>query len=246
MGERRCTACGVSDVGTVRQNNEDVWAELSDLQCYILADGMGGHQAGEVAAKEAVDTLCRTLKRQLPTKGKTLAEASAVIKQAIEHVNQHVYKMGRSTHELKGMGTTLCLLLVRPEGVVLAHVGDSRIYRFRNNVLELLTQDHSLLAELVQRGKLTQEEQEQFQYKNIITKAVGTEPQIVPSVEVDLVEKEDLFLLCSDGLSDLLTVDEIQQVIANYGCLSETALQLVSLSKNKGGHDNITVLLVRA
>lgn len=239
------TACGISDVGRVRKNNEDVWANLTDIHCYILADGMGGHQAGEIAAKEAVDTLCRCLKKQLKSGSKSIDEAKNLIVNAFQTVNTHVYKLGKSTHELKGMGTTLCLLHLHPEGVILAHAGDSRIYRMRDKKLQLMTEDHSLLSELSSRGKLTQEEASTFHYKNIITKAVGTEPHLEPTVTCESYKSKDLFLLCSDGLSDLLSMKEMEEVLLKANSLSEGASQLVSLSKMKGGHDNITVLIVQ-
>lgn len=239
------SACGISDVGRVRKNNEDVWANLADIHCYILADGMGGHQAGEIAAKEAVDTLCRHLKKQLKTGSKSLEETKALIASAFQAVNSHVYKLGKSAHELKGMGTTLCLLHLHPEGAILAHAGDSRIYRLRDKKLQLMTEDHSLLSELSSRGKLTQEEASTFHYKNIITKAVGTEPQLEPTIISEPYKTKDLFLLCSDGLSDLLTIKEMEEVLLKAHSLSEAASQLVSLSKMKGGHDNITVLIVQ-
>lgn len=244
MSHQLYKACGISDIGRVRKNNEDVWADLSEINCYILADGMGGHQAGEVAAKETVDSLCRTLKKSLKTKPRPLNEVMKVIEMAIQNVNQHVYKLGRSASELKGMGTTLCLLYLHPEGALIAHVGDSRIYRLRGKKLKLLTEDHSLFSELTLSGKIGNLEREDFHYKNIITKAVGTEPNLKPSIAVDTIEEKDLYLLCSDGLSDLLSVEEMEKILNETPSLSLAASELVSLSKNKGGHDNVTVLLV--
>jgi serine/threonine protein phosphatase PrpC len=239
-------ACGISDIGKVRKNNEDVWADLSDIHCYLLADGMGGHQAGEVAAKETVDWLCRTLKKNLKSKTISLDEALKVIDAAVQSANSHVYKLGRSTLELKGMGTTLCLLYLHPEGAVYAHIGDSRIYRIRDKKIKLMTEDHSLFSELAQSGKIGNMEREEFHYKNIITKAVGTEPHIKPTIAVDSMHSKDLYLLCTDGLSDLLTPAEMEKIINEASSLSLAASELVALSKDKGGHDNVTALLVGA
>lgn len=244
MSHQLYKACGISDIGKVRKNNEDVWADLSEINCYLLADGMGGHQAGEVAAKETVDSLCRALRKNLKAKNKTLDEVLKVVENAIHSVNQHVYKLGRSATELKGMGTTLCLLCLHPEGAIYAHVGDSRIYRLRDQKLKLLTEDHSLFSELSQSGKIGNVERGDFHYKNIITRAVGTEPNLNPSIAVDEIQENDLFLLCSDGLSDLLSLSEMETILNRCPSLSMAASELVSLSKNKGGHDNVTVLLV--
>lgn len=245
MVQQEATACGISDIGNVRKNNEDVWANLPEISCYILADGMGGHQAGEIAAKEAVDALCRNLKKQLKSKEKSLDEAREIIYAAIQGVNSHVYKLGKSVYELHGMGTTLCVLHFHKDKAILAHVGDSRIYREREGKLELMTNDHSLLSELKSLGRMTPSKEEECQFKNIITKAVGTEPTIVPSITIEELKAGDLYLLCSDGLSDLLSIEEMEEVLLASKSLSGSASGLVQLAKQKGGHDNVTVLLVK-
>jgi protein phosphatase len=240
----KVVTCGISDIGLVRQNNEDVWSELPEQRCYILADGMGGHQAGEIAARETVKALARHLQRVFKNKKHTLAEAILSIKRAILRTNSHVYKLGRSFAELKGMGTTLCVLHLHNGGVIYAHVGDSRIYRLRGGVLQQLTKDHSLLRELKERGHITDDQIGDFHYKNIITRAIGTEPEVEPSINQDEAYPDDIYLLCSDGLSDLLSFSEIEQTLKETRAISEAALNLVSLSKMRGGHDNVTVLIV--
>lgn len=237
-------ACGISDVGLVRQNNEDVWAELPDLGFYILADGMGGHQAGEIASREAVEVLSKLLQKGFRGKSRDLDSAIDHIRQAIVDVNSHVYELSRESRELKGMGTTLCLLYVHSDGVVLAHVGDSRIYRFRLGKLELLTKDHSLLRELVDLGQIHESQMRDFHYKNIITRAIGTEPTVQPAIDKTERNPQDTYILCSDGLSDLLSIEEMEKAITDASSLSDAATSLVSLSKMKGGHDNVTLLLV--
>lgn len=236
--------CGISDVGLVRQNNEDVFAELPDLGFYILADGMGGHKAGEVASREAVETLSKYLQKGFRGKKKDLESSIDTIRQAIVTVNSHVYSLSRKDPDLKGMGTTLCLLHVHEEGVIYAHIGDSRIYRFRKGNLQLLTKDHSLLRELVDLGQIQESQVKDFHYKNIITRAIGTEPYVEPSIEKGEFMASDIYVLCSDGLSDLLSLEEIQQELVEAKELSDAATSLVSLSKMKGGHDNVTLLLV--
>lgn len=238
-------ACGISDVGLVRNNNEDVFAELPEQRCFIIADGMGGHQAGEIAAREAVETLSGLLQKYSKSLQSSLTTASETIYKSICDVNAHVFKMGRSIPELKGMGTTLCLLHIQEEGIVFAHVGDSRIYRLRAGVLDLLTKDHSLLSELVDLGQIKEDDAGEFHYKNIITRAIGTEPLVQPTIQIESVQAKDIFILCSDGLSDLLKKEEMEAVLNESESLSLAASQLILLSKKRGGHDNITLLLVQ-
>lgn len=238
------TVCGISDVGEVRHNNEDVWAELPEQRFYILADGMGGHQAGEIASREAVQLFCQAIKKLFSGQSLPLGEAKEKLTKAISYVNSHVYKLGQSTLDLRGMGTTLCVLHVHDEGVIYAHVGDSRIYRYRNGSLKLLTKDHSLLRELLDLGQIREENASDFHYKNIITRAIGTEPQVEPTVKGDTLSHQEIYLLCSDGLSDLMATHEIEVILKHATTISQAASDLVSLSKKRGGHDNVTVLLV--
>ncbi|KAF3362994.1 putative protein phosphatase 2C-type [Chlamydiales bacterium STE3] len=241
----KISSSGLSDVGLVRQNNEDVWAEIPGLHFYALADGMGGHQAGEIAAREAIDSLCHLVKKSLRGKSKSLEECGALIKTAFEQVNTYVYKMGRSSSDFKGMGTTLCSIYLSETGVVFAHVGDSRIYRYRKGSLEQITKDHSLICELVELGQINELQATQFIYKNIITRAIGTEPYVEPTIHFADIVEEDIYLLCSDGLSDLLSLQEIEAIIKKETFLSCAAKKLVDASKAKGGHDNITVVMVK-
>lgn len=236
--------CGISDIGLVRQNNEDVWAELPEIRLYILADGMGGHQAGEVAARETVKTLCRILQKSFKDNNQSLEEAAASIRKAIGLVNTHIYKMGKSVSNLKGMGTTLCVLHIHQEGVIYAHVGDSRIYRMLPGKFELITKDHSLLRELIDIGQISEDKVAGFHYKNIITRAIGTEPFVEVSDNIAPLVPQVRYVLCSDGLSDLISIAEMQHILTETETLSEAALQLVSLSKIKGGNDNVTVLII--
>lgn len=239
-------AAGLSDVGLVRQVNEDVWAEIPELSLYVLADGMGGHRAGEVAASQAVTFFCEKMRdffREAP-KNVSLGQMRREIEHVIGLVNSHVYHMGIKNRELKGMGTTLCCLHFHQEGLIHAHVGDSRIYRLRRSALHQLTKDHSLLRELVDIGEINEKQAQEFLYKHIITKAVGTEEFVEPSVHVSDVEKNDVYLICSDGLSDLLPADTIESVLVSTPNVKDAAEKLVAYAKVKGGHDNITVVVI--
>lgn len=237
---------GLSDMGLVRQNNEDVWAEQPSIGLFVLADGMGGHQAGEVAARETTTSLCRVLKKKItPSKNYSFADLQDLLKRAIMHVNGLVYKMGRAEYELRGMGTTLCCLLFHADGLIFAHVGDSRIYRMREGKFDQLTKDHSLLRDLVDQGQLNDNQATDFLYKNIITKAIGTEPKVDPTVKSTNVYAEDIYLMCSDGLSDLLTAKEISEIIKNAPSQQQAAQTLVNRANEEGGRDNITVVITK-
>jgi serine/threonine protein phosphatase PrpC len=243
----RLLSVGLSDIGLIRQNNEDVWAELPKKRFYVLADGMGGHQAGEVAAREAVEWLCQSIDKNttLSSKSTSIQEAKDIITEAIEEVNTHIFRMGRQDPDLRGMGTTLCCLYFHPKAVIYAHVGDSRIYRLRGNELLQLTKDHSLLRELLDVGQINARQAGEFAYKNIITKAIGTEHQVQPSVRTTEIIGKDIYLMCTDGLSDHLKFEEIEAILAQRKALKVEARELVDSAKSKGGFDNITLVLVR-
>lgn len=243
----KITAVGISDLGLVRQNNEDSWGELSKYNFYVIADGMGGHQAGEVAAKETVSRLCKEMSKVLDDVDEdySLDEVRHLVMDTIEVVNRQVFQMGRKDPDLRGMGTTLCCLLFHPKGVIYAHVGDSRIYRYRNHKLQQLTKDHSLVRELVELGQLNERQAGDFLYRNIITKAIGTESHVVPSARVSDLKNGDVYLMCTDGLSDPVSVQEIEELINNTTNLPELATALVNTAKEKGGFDNITLVLAR-
>lgn len=240
------TSYGLSDTGRVRKNNEDVWGSLPQYHLYVVADGMGGHQAGEVAAREATLFLLTHL-RQLFEKEKvselSVEEVRELIRLGIIETNHFVFGLSQTHELLRGMGTTLLCLYFHKDSVVVAHVGDSRIYRSRNKLLEQLTKDHSLLRELMDMGK-TCRHTDTVQVKNIITRAIGTEPFVQPSVEVSKLSPGDLYLLCSDGLTDLVTFEEIQNLLACSLTLEEKVRSLVSIAMRKGGHDNVTAVCV--
>ncbi|WP_068468010.1 Stp1/IreP family PP2C-type Ser/Thr phosphatase [Candidatus Protochlamydia phocaeensis] len=235
---------GISDVGLVRQNNEDFWTQLLDDQFFVLADGMGGHQAGEIASKEAANHLCTIFKEKLISSDKSLKSVQKHLLEAIQEVNSLIFRMGLEHEGMRGMGTTLCCIFLHPKGIVYGHVGDSRIYRLRKNKLEQLTHDHSLLRELIDLGQLNEEQAEDFQYKNIITKAIGTEPYVEPSIRHDMIHANDILLMCTDGLTDLLSDQDIQRILVQTP-EENMAAKLVETAKQRGGYDNITVVVIK-
>lgn len=238
------SASCISDIGLIRQNNEDSLKMLKDEQFFVLADGMGGHQAGEVASKETVELLCHLFQQRHDAFNQTLDLAKQTLKEIIQEVNTFVYRLGRENPNLRGMGTTLCCIFFHSEGLVYGHVGDSRIYRIRQGKLEQLTQDHSLMRELIDLGQLSQQQAEHFLYKNIITRAIGTEPTVEPAITDTALEIGDIFLMCSDGLSDLVGSADMQEIICNNSEIDAAEL-LVNNAKQHGGYDNITVILVK-
>jgi len=218
-----------SDVGLVRQNNEDVFAVLHEENFFIVADGMGGHKAGEIAAQKAVDYMCGAIKT-LPEIS-CIHELSSKVQLFIESANYWVNHLGNKDPSLKGMGTTLCSLLLHEKRVLFSHVGDSRIYLLRENILNPLTTDHSVPHQI-------------YTKKRILTRVVGTSPEVFPEIKHEEIRKGDIYLLCSDGLTDLLDDREIEKVINSKGSLEEKGDLLIQMAKSRGGHDNITLVLV--
>lgn len=236
---------GLSDIGLSRPNNEDVWVALKEFGFFALADGMGGHKAGEIAAKEAIDDLATSVQTILSSPPQNCPELVISLRSAIEKANRKVYSLGKQAPTLNGMGTTLCCLLWLDDAVIYAHVGDSRIYRLREGRLDQLTRDHSLFAKWLSFGKRAEECETPFPYKNVITRAIGTTKKANPEIAVASVLPGDLFFLCSDGLSDVLTDEEIEKILDRSETLSLAETRLIEKAKIKGSHDNITVLLIQ-
>ena len=246
---------GVTDVGRKRSHNEDSIASDSELGVAILADGMGGYKAGEVASQLAVQMIMDDLRTGLVearTGGKAAEDSSGysaesmVLKSAIEKANEAIFRTAQSQPQCQGMGTTLVSAAFYDDRMAIAHVGDSRLYRLRAGSLEQLTSDHSLLQELVDKGFYTPEEAKQSLNKNLVTRAVGIELKVSPDLQEEVVLPGDLYLLCSDGLSDIVTDDEIHLTLDRYSAnLADAAKALVQLANDHGGKDNISVILVR-
>ncbi|MBA2740902.1 MAG: Stp1/IreP family PP2C-type Ser/Thr phosphatase [Actinobacteria bacterium] len=228
-------AAVVTDTGRRRLGNEDAYVWGPPL--FAIADGMGGARAGEIAAGIAAATFEEVL-------GRTMG--ADAISEVIADANRRIWERSLADPATAGMGTTVTVALVDEDGetVVFGHVGDSRAYRMRDSVLEQITTDHSLVAELVESGVLTPEEAERHPQRSAITRALGTEPAVEPDVFTVDVVPGDLFLLCSDGLSDMLTEEQIAAAIERAGGEPEAAgNELVKEANARGGDDNITVLL---
>ena len=224
-----------SDVGRQRQGNEDNLFVRAPL--FVVADGMGGAQAGEVASQLAVEAFEPGLPDGAP--------AEQALEGLIREANERIHSLSRADAEHSGMGTTCTAIYVAEREVALAHVGDSRCYLYRDGELVRLTRDHSLVGELVDRGKLTEEQAEMHPQRSVITRALGPEPQV--EVDTDRVEARegDVFLLCSDGLTSMVREAALVPLLAGARSLEEVGRALIGAANDAGGRDNITVVLIR-
>ncbi len=249
-------AAAASHRGRVRTANEDSFGICADEGLFVVCDGMGGAAAGEVASRVAVDAVLKSLcgPRKVvaardtdpgPLGDATNSEVSGLLRDAVSDANHLVFSQAANDSRLHGMGTTLVALLAQGRNVWVAHVGDSRCYRYRGGVLEQLTRDHSLVDEQVKLGQLTREEADRSPLRNVITRAVGSQRSV--STEISEIETEagDLFLLCSDGLTRELADGRIQTLLQETEDLDAICKHLIDAANDAGGRDNVTCVVVR-
>lgn len=246
---------GVTDPGVKRENNEDAYLTVPEIGLAVLADGMGGHLAGEVASGIAVDIIRRNLIGALAEDGEDADAAHAdgasrearSIKSAIELANSAIHEASTTRAECAGMGATVVATVLYDDKICIAHVGDSRAYRLRDAKLEQVTEDHSMIQELVRRGFLTAEEARTSVNKNVVTRALGVEAHVQVEVHEHDVIDGDIYLLCSDGLSDVLPQQAIEQILTERQTDFYDALHaMVERVNAAGGPDNVSIILVRA
>ena len=243
----------LTDTGRVREHNEDAIGSVPEIGLMVLADGMGGYNAGEVASGIAVQIVT-----DLASVGATreerddidphsgLMRQSIVLRDAVYRANKIIYQTAQSQTHCEGMGTTIVACMYYDDRVSIAHVGDSRAYRLRNGQLEQITLDHSLLQELVDRGFYSEEEAQRSTNRNYVTRALGVEPTVEVEVHEHAVLPDDLYLLCSDGLPDMVEDEDIHLTISTFNdSLDVVNQQLVDLANNQGGRDNISVMLAQ-
>ncbi len=240
-----------TDTGRVRDHNEDAAAADMDVGMVALADGMGGYNAGEVAAELAIKTVMnlvhdgvvREHRGQVdPESG--LMRQSIILRNAVSRANKIIWQTAQSQPQCKGMGTTIAACLFYDDRVSIAHVGDSRVYRMRGDQLQQLTLDHSLLQELVDRGFYSPEEAQRSTNRNYVTRALGVESTVEVEIQEDTVQTGDIYVLCSDGLTDMVEDEDIHLTISTFNAnLQTVAEQLVELANENGGRDNVTVTL---
>ena len=235
-----------TDKGNVRENNEDYFYisnSLDEVQLYLLADGMGGYNGGEIASKLAVQTAKNYIENNFKDIEKDKDSIIQLLGSSMEYANMVVYEKSKETPELQGMGTTLEICLIYNNKAYIGHVGDSRIYRVRKQFIRKLTQDHSYVQKLVKEGTITKEQAEHHPQKNMLMKALGCNAFVEPDVMVKGFLKDDIILMCSDGLSNLVDQETIYEMASKN--IEQGTKDLVQLAKDRGGYDNITVVIIK-
>jgi serine/threonine protein phosphatase PrpC len=244
---------GLSDVGRVRTNNEDSFRIVEALNLFILSDGMGGEAHGEVASAMAVEAINKFCESEKEDSGATvLDEAPSNIssqtrrlKQAVAQANFQIFQSAQKNPEQRGMGATITALWLKDTLLSIAHVGDSRAYLLRNGNLQQLTNDHSLVAEQVRRGLITPQQAEESEMQSVLLRALGAHPEVeIDTDEVEIIPR-DVLLLCSDGLTRMVTEPEIAGALQAETVPSVAAERLIALANDNGGIDNVTVIVVR-
>ena len=236
-----------TDCGRVRANNEDRVETLPEVGLAVLADGMGGHNAGEVAAEMAVRAIVQSVAHSAP--GRDASEpvpAESLLAPAVQRANDEVFRAASADRAHQGMGTTVVAALWHDARVSIAHVGDSRAYRLRERQLALLTRDHTVVRKRFEQGLMTLEETRTAPDRNVLTRAVGIEAAVEVEVTTHPVQPQDVYLLCSDGLHDMLSDRAIAQILAEVRApAAATAAALVQRANDLGGLDNVSAIVVR-
>jgi protein phosphatase len=252
-GGQRIRFSGKTNVGMKRNHNEDNLHLAEEDQLYLVADGMGGHASGEIASQMAVETVASFFRATAEDaevtwpfkmdRARKYSENRLVT--GIKLANLKIYEAAQRDAKYRGMGTTIVSILFVDGGVYVAHVGDSRVYRVRDDQIVQLTEDHSLLNDYIKMKKLTPEEIENFPHKNVIVRALGMKETVQVDVRYETPRARDLFLLCSDGLSGMVTDEEMLEIVRSTPDLDQATQKLIDRANEHGGVDNITVVLCR-
>ena len=238
-------ACGMTDPGKIRDNNEDSFLLLPEKNLYIVADGMGGHNAGEVASSHAVTKVNDYFSPELLAKVRGQDDRiRQELNNCLREVNQRIRRQAKTEPQYAGMGCTLLVALLDGDRLHLSHIGDSRAYRCTAAGIAALTSDHSVVMELVRAGAMTEMEARASSLKNELTQAIGVRATIAPDYRVYTLQADDRILLCTDGLWDMLTDVEIQEIVRQPKPLIECCQELIDRANAVGGQDNITVVLI--
>ena len=234
-----------TDVGKAREMNQDYYSipsSESDLQLYILADGMGGYNGGEIASRLAAETTKNYIQNNFKKIEHDKEAILKLVKDAMEYANMVVYEESKKDENLQGMGTTLDVCFIYNSKIYIGHVGDSRIYLIKKDIARKITKDHSYVQQLVEDKKITREEAEHHPKKNMLLKALGCTSYVEPDIRARNLEKDDILLMCSDGLTNMVEESKIYEVVREN---KEKAPEiLVNLANNAGGYDNITVITI--
>lgn len=242
-----------TDTGRVREHNEDAVGSNPDIGLMVLADGMGGYNAGEVASGIAVQIVSELAvaganreEREDIDPHSGLMRQSIVLRDAVYRANKIIFQTAQSQTHCEGMGTTIVACMFYDNKISIAHVGDSRAYRLRGDTFEQLTLDHSLLQELVDRGFYSHDEAQRSTNRNYVTRALGVEPTVEVEVHEHDVLPDDIYLLCSDGLPDMVEDEDIHLTISTFNAsLDVVGQQLIELANDHGGRDNVSVMLAQ-
>ena len=240
--------CIETDTGLARENNEDAVAYDVETQLCILADGMGGYNAGEIASSMAVAFIKSEMSRWLVQAGKNAnsKEVRRAMEICVANANHSIFNAANSNPQYTGMGTTLVMAAFQDDRIMVGHIGDSRCYRLRGEQFQQITKDHSLLQEQMDAGLLTPEQALTSANKNLVTRALGVEDTVMLEVNEYKVEAGDIYLLCSDGLSDMVRDEPISRIMMAESELPDKARQLIAAANEAGGRDNISVMLALA
>lgn len=237
-----------TDTGMVRSHNEDAIHASPEHAFAVLADGMGGYNAGEVASAMAVDAVRLRLQADLPNLSERRRDALVLqlLNASVHEANKAILEAAEANVDCRGMGTTIVVAVFDEDRLAVAHVGDSRAYRLRGEELAQITKDHSLVQEQIDAGLVDPASAAYALHRNLVTRAVGVDPEMEVELHVHSIEEGDIYLLCSDGLSDMLDTDGMKSILQEHRASLETACEtLVAEANAKGGHDNISVILIR-
>ena len=245
----KVVSAGLTDIGRKRNHNEDSFLIDDELHLYVVADGMGGHAGGGTASRMAVETIDRELRSSRLSKDDPFLKSAIlqesplpeIIRTAVERACVSIFNAAQDDPRLAGMGTTVIAMIIHDNQAFFAHVGDSRAYLIRADSIQQISEDHSLVNEQFKAGMITPEEAKHSRYKNIITRSVGFEEEVMGLI----AEPGDVFVLCSDGLANMVEDDEIRDVVVNTP-FEKAPQKLIDLANERGGDDNITVILVGA
>ena len=236
-----------SDIGKAREMNQDSYyvsdLEKDELKLYILADGMGGYKGGEIASSLAVASARNYIVNNFKKVKKDRESILVLLKEAVEYANKIIYEKSSEDPELHDMGTTLDICLVYNNKVFIGHIGDSRVYRIRKNIMRKLTTDHSYVEKLVKEGTITKEEAYNHPKKNMLMKALGCNAFVEPDVTIKGFLKGDTIIICSDGLTNMVTQDEIYKIATSK--FEYAPSDMIDKANKNGGYDNITVIIIR-
>lgn len=239
---------GITDIGKSRKENQDgiyICDEFENVKYFIIADGMGGVNGGKIASTAAIETIKDYIEENIYDIELEEEQIKKLIKDAILNANKFIFQKAMRETDYKGMGTTVILAITYGNRVYIGHVGDSRLYRIRKNIIRQLTKDHSYVQALLQEGSITKAEAENHPQKNILLKVVGCEEEIEPDIFVKGFKKDDVLLMCTDGLTNMISVNDIYNtIVEGKDNLKNTCKKLINMANANGGYDNVSVILI--